>query len=122
MRFNQGHIWQKCPIFHLLPLKFRSKDKRVRPIAVITGILLGSSVSITVSLAAVIVIFLVLGAEYPRLAYEFDALLESELIFLGLTAISSLSFFTLLKEHWSRWWLQGALWVSLAAVGAYFWP
>lgn len=94
----------------------------MRPLAVITGILLGSSVSITLSLAAVIFIFLVLGSEYPRLAHEFGALVESELIFLGLTAISSLSFFSLLKEHRSRWWLQGALWMSLAAVVVYYWP
>src|SRR5690606_27629872 len=39
----------------------------MRPLTVITGIVLGSCVSISVSLGAVLFIFLVLGDEYPRL-------------------------------------------------------
>jgi len=94
----------------------------MRPLAVITGILLGSSVSITISLAGVMFIFVLLGAEYPRLAYEFGDLRESSLIFLGLTAILSLSFFAVVTEHRSRWWLQGAHWLGLAAVIGHYWP
>jgi len=94
----------------------------MHPLTVVTGILLGSSLSITLSLAAVMVIYLILGDEYPRLAYEFSALVESTLIFLGLTAISAMSFYSLLKRLGSRWWLQAALWAALAGTTTYYWP
>ena len=94
----------------------------MRPLTFITGILLGSSVSITLGLAAVILIFLILGDEYPRLAYEFSDLIKSTLIFVVLTTISAASFYSLLKEWKNRWWLQFALWASLAATGFYYWP
>lgn len=94
----------------------------MRPLTVITGILLGSSVSITLSLTAVILIFLILGDEYPRLAYEFSDLIKSTLIFVVLTAISAASFYSLLKDWQSRWWLQFALWAALLATGFYYWP
>ena len=94
----------------------------MRPLTFITGILLGSSVSITLGLAAVILIFLILGDEYPRLAYEFSDLIKSTLIFVVLTTISAASFYSLLKEWKNRWWLQFALCAPLAATGFYYWP
>ena len=94
----------------------------MRPLTFITGILLGSSVSITLRLTAVILIFLILGDEYPRLAYEFSNLIKSALIFVVLTAIPAASFYCLLKEWKNRWWLQFALWASLPATGFYYWP
>ena len=89
---------------------------------VINGILLGSSVSIALSLLAVMLSFVILGDAYPRVTHEFSALLESALIFLALTAISALSFYSILKERRSRWWWQGALWAGLAATAVHFWP
>ena len=71
----------------------------MRPLTAINGILLGSCVAITVSLAAVLVVFLILGDDYPRLQTEFNALVASLLIFLGMTAISAASFYTLLINH-----------------------
>lgn len=94
----------------------------MHPLTVVTGVLLGSSVSITLSLAAVMIIYLFLAGEYPRVAHEFSALIESALIFLGLTTISGMSFYSLLKNHASRWWLQLALWSGVAATTFHFWP
>jgi hypothetical protein len=94
----------------------------MHPLTVVTGVLLGSSLSIMLSLSAVMVIYLILGDEYPRLAYEFKALIESTLIFLGLTTISGLSFYSLLKRLRSRWWLQLALWASIGTTSYYYWP
>jgi len=105
-----------------VPTDVLEQQKHVRPLTVITGILLGSSVSITLSLAAVMLIFLILGDEYPRLAYEFSDLIKSTLIFVILTIISAASFYSLLKEWQSRWWLQIALWAALFATGFYYWP
>ena len=94
----------------------------MRPIAVVTLIILGSSFAILVSLSAVIVIVLVLGDEYPRLQREFDPLLGSLAVFLGMTAVSAASFYGLLKNHPARYWGQAAMWAGLLLTGWYYWP
>lgn len=94
----------------------------MRPLTVVTGILLGSCLSIAFSLAAVMLVFLILGDDYPRLSHEIRPLFISFAIFTGMTAISALSFYTLLKDHAARWPLQGVMWLSLLATGFYFWP
>ena len=94
----------------------------MRPLTAINGILLGSCGAITLSLAAVLVVFLVLGDDYPRLQNEFDALVTSLLIFLSMTAISAASFYTLLINHKFRLVAQAALWGGLAATTLYYLP
>ena len=94
----------------------------MRPLTAVTGILLGSCVAITISLAAVLVVFLVLGDEYPRLQSEFDALVSSVLIFLVMTAISATSFYTLIINHKARYIAQAALWGGLLATTLYYLP
>jgi TctA family transporter len=94
----------------------------MHPLTVITGIVLGSCLSITLSLAAVLFIFLVLGDEYPRLRDEFDALINSLLIFIAMTAISSLSFYSILIRHQWRRGAQILMWLGVAATGSYYWP
>jgi len=94
----------------------------MRPLTVVTGILLGSCLSISFSLAAVMLVFLILGDDYPRLRHEIRPLFASFAIFTAMTAISALSFYTLLQEHSARWTIQGAMWLSLIATGVYFWP
>jgi hypothetical protein len=94
----------------------------MRPLTVITGIVLGSCVSITVSLAAVLFIFLVLGDDYPRLDVEFGALTASLLIFTAMTTISALSFYGLIIRHPWRAAAQVLMWLGLIAIGSYYWP
>ena len=94
----------------------------MRPLMVINGILLGSCLSIAVSLVLVLIVFLVIGDEYPRLQHEFGPLVSSLLIFLGMTAISAGSFYALAIGHRLRFWLQALMWVCLAATGWYYWP
>lgn len=94
----------------------------MRPLTVINGILLGSSFSISFSLAAVMTIFLILGDDYPRLNHEIQPLFGSFVIFTAMTAISGLSFYALLKDHVARWPLQAAMWACLVATGMYYWP
>ena len=94
----------------------------MRPLSVITLIVLGSSFAITFSLAAVIVVVLVLGDEYPRLQGEFRPLAASSLLFLGMTAIAAASFYTLMKNHVARYWLNAAMWLALVGIGYYYWP
>jgi hypothetical protein len=94
----------------------------MRPLTVITGIVLGSSLSITVSLGAVLFIFLVLGDDHPRLGDEFGALIGSLLIFTAMTLISGLSFYSILIRHEWRRGAQILMWLGVAATGAYYWP
>ena len=94
----------------------------MRPLSVVTLIILGSSFAITFSLSAVIIVVLVLGDEYPRLQREFEPLLASLALFLGMTTIAAASFYTLLKNHAARYWLNAAMWLALYGVGYYYWP
>lgn len=94
----------------------------MRPLTVITGILLGSCLAITVSLAAVLFVFLVLDADYPRLRYEFRALQQSLFIFLVMTSLSALSFYALTKNHPLRLWSQLVMWSGLAVTVWFYWP
>lgn len=94
----------------------------MRPLTVITGILLGSCLAITVSLAAVLFVFVVLGDDYPRVQHEFKPLLSSLFIFIGMTTISAMSFYALLINHRRRLWAQYLMWLSLAATTWYFLP
>lgn len=94
----------------------------MRPLTAVTLIILGSCFAIMVSLTAVIIVVLVLGDEYPRLQHEFDPLLSSLVIFVGMTIIATASFFTLLKNHAARYWAQVAMWGGLWLTGWYYWP
>ncbi len=94
----------------------------MRPLTMITGILLGTCLSIFVSLMLVLVVFLVLGDEYPRLQHEFRPLVASMTIFLGMTTISAASFYSLLIRHRGRHMAQVLMWLGLAATIWYYLP
>ena len=94
----------------------------MRPLSVVTLIILGSSFAITFSLSAVLVVVLVLGDDYPRLQREFEPLVQSWFLFLGMTAIAAASFYTLIKNHAYGYWLNAAMWIALFGVGYYYWP
>ena len=94
----------------------------MRPLTVITGILLGSCLAITISLAAVLVVFLILGDDYPRVRHEFGSLVSSVLIFFVMTAICGASFYSLLQDHALRFVAQGLMWAGLAATTWYYLP
>jgi hypothetical protein len=94
----------------------------VRPLTVVTGILLGSCLSISVSLGAVLVIFLVLADDYPRLNAEFGVMLSSLGVFSAMTVLTGLSFYSLLIGHSWRMAAQLAMWLGLLAMGVYYWP
>lgn len=94
----------------------------MRPLSVITGILLGSCASIAISLAMVVIVFLVLGDEYPRLQHEFRPLLKSMFIFLGMTVLTAGSFYSLVRMLRWRLWSQLLMWLGLSATIWYFLP
>jgi hypothetical protein len=103
--------------------KFTSPETlEMRPLTVIVGILLGSCLAISVSLAGVLFVYFVLGDKYPRLQQEFQPLLAAILIFSAMTIISGASFYTLLTAHRARYWAFGLMLTGLAATIWYYLP
>lgn len=94
----------------------------MRPLTVLTGFVMGSCVSIAVSLFFVLIVFTLLGDEYPRVRHEFDPLTRSLAIFTAMTVISVGSFYALLKDHPARMLGQGLLWTGVVLTGWYYWP
>lgn len=94
----------------------------MRPLTVITGIVMGSCVAITVSLAAVLVVYIFLGDEYPRLQREFGVLVKSVSIFFGMTTISAVSFYALLINHKIAVVAQIGMWAGMIATAWFFLP
>ena len=94
----------------------------MRPLLMITGIVLGTCTAIAISLALVLIVFLLLGDEYPRLQHEFRPLLVILLIFFGMTIVSAGSFYSLATKHRVRWGAQALMWASLFATGWFYWP
>lgn len=94
----------------------------MRPLTIITGIVLGSAFSITLGLAVVFIIFLVVGTDEPRIGAEMGQARDYAVRFAFLTGISAASFMATLKESRSRWLWQAAMWGSLALVAWLSWP
>ena len=93
----------------------------MRPLTVLTGILLGSSAATTFGLAATLVVFLVLSGENPQFRAELPLLVRYLAVFVGLTALAALGFLGLAKNKPWRLWAQLAMWVSLVGLAALYW-
>lgn len=92
------------------------------PLAVLTGIIMGSAVTITIGLAMVIVVFLSLAADQPGLAREYGHLMASFGLFLGLAFISGYAFVATFKRPRWLWPAQAATWVAIAGIAWFYWP
>ena len=93
----------------------------MRPLTVLTGIVLGSSAATTFGLSATLIVFMVLSGEHPQFRSELPLLGRYVIVFLVLTALAGLSFLGLVKNRSWRWWAQGAMWGSFALVAALYW-
>jgi hypothetical protein len=93
----------------------------VRPLTVLTGIVLGSSAATTFGLGATLVVFLVLSGEFPEFRAEVPLLALYLAVFVGLTALAGVSFVGLAKNRPWRRWAQAAMWGALAALAALYW-
>ena len=92
----------------------------MRPLTVLTGIVLGSSAATTFGLAATLVVFALLRDEHPQFRTELPLLAVYLTVFVGLTALAGLGFVGLARERpWWRW-AQGAMWAALAALAALY--
>jgi hypothetical protein len=94
----------------------------VRPLTVLTGIVLGSAAATTFGLGATLIVFLILsGEEAARFKDELPLLAVYLAIFVGLTALAAVSFIGLARERPWRRWAQLALWGVLAALAVLYW-
>lgn len=93
----------------------------MRPLTVLTGIVLGSSAATTFGLGATLVVFLVLSGEVPEFRAELPKLAVYVVLFIGLTALAGVSFVGQAKNRPWRRWAQGAMWGALAGLAALYW-
>jgi hypothetical protein len=93
----------------------------VRPLTVITGIILGSAAATTFGLAATLVVFLVLSNEHPQFRSELPLLALYLAIFIGLTAVAGTSFIGLARQRPWRGWAQAGLWAALGLLALVYW-
>lgn len=92
------------------------------PLAVLTGIIMGSAVTISLGLAMVLVVFMILSGEHPRLTAEYGTLLRSFGLFFLLALCAAYAFVGQLRRHAWRWYAQSATWIAIAGIAVYYWP
>lgn len=92
----------------------------VRPLTVLTGIVLGSAAATSFGLAATLVVFALLADEHPQFRSELPLLAVYLGVFLGLTALAGTGFIGLARQRPWRHWAQAALWASLAGLAALY--
>ena len=93
----------------------------MRPLTVLTGIILGSSAATTFGLAATLVVFALLRDEHPQFGSELPLLAVYVAIFTGLTALAGASFIGLARQRPWRRLAQAALWGALCLLAAVYW-
>lgn len=94
----------------------------MRPLSVLLGIIMGSSVAIALGLGMVLIVFLILRAERPELNAEFRPLMLGIVLFTVLSALSVASFVGNVRQRpWRRMAMAG-LWSALLVIGWIYWP
>ena len=94
----------------------------MRPLVVLLGIVMGSTVSIAVALLLTGVVFLLLPEYAERLAYESQPLRWACLLSVMLAAIASTSFYGELRRRGWRLAAHAVLAVMLAIALWTYWP
>jgi hypothetical protein len=89
---------------------------------VLTGIVMGSAVTISLGLAMVLVVFVILSGEHPRLAAEYGTLLASFLLFFVLAMVAASAFVGQLRRRPWRGYAQLATWIVIGGIALYYWP
>jgi hypothetical protein len=92
------------------------------PLGFLTGVVLGSAVSIALVLAMVVVIFAVSSGAEPAIGAEYPRLLVTAGLFAVLAGIAGAAFAGLQRRLPWRWYAQAAMWLALAGLGWYYWP
>ena len=94
----------------------------MHPLAMLTGIVLGSAVSISVALTLTLVVFLLLPEYAPRIGEEFPPLLRALAGSALLALLAAAAFLGEVKQRPWRRIAQAALWGVLAVGAWWMWP
>ena len=94
----------------------------MRPLVVLLGIVMGSTVSIAAALLLTAVVFLLLPEYGARLAEESRPLLAACLLSVLLAGVAAMSFYGELRERSWRPAAHGALVLALTVVLWMYWP
>jgi hypothetical protein len=94
----------------------------MRPLAVLLGIVMGSTVSLAVGLALTWVVFLLMPQHADRLEPEKAPLLKAILLFTLLAVAASASFYAEIRTRTWRLAAIGAMVVLLGIAGWMYWP
>jgi hypothetical protein len=94
----------------------------MRPLVVLLGIVMGSTVSIAAALLLTGLVFLLLPEYGERLADEKRPLLAACLISVFLAAVAATSFYGELRTRSWRYPVHGALVLALTLVLWTYWP
>ena len=88
----------------------------MRPLTVLTGIVLGSAAAASFSLFATLVVFAFLLGDHPQFRSEMPMLALYTAASAGLTGVAAISFIGELRDRSWRRWSQAAMWGAVAAL------
>jgi hypothetical protein len=94
----------------------------MRPAVVLVGFVLGSAAGIAFSLFGVLIVYLVLRSEHPRIGAEIGPLLTHLMLFGALTVVAAVTFYAELRQFTWRSACRVALVGALAGLAASYWP
>jgi len=92
------------------------------PLGFLTGVILGSAVSIAGVLAMVLVMFLLVSTDHPALLAEYRPLVRAVALFAVLALAAGTAFLGLQKHRPWRWAAQAVMWLVLAGIAWSYWP
>jgi hypothetical protein len=94
----------------------------MRPLTVLLGIIMGSSVAMAVSLAMTAIVFVLLGDSAARYRNDGAPLLRGLIWSWSAVAISVTAFYGMVHGRPWRAWAASAVFLMLAIIGLVFWP
>lgn len=94
----------------------------MRPLTVLIGIIMGSSVAIALGLGMVLIVFLILAGERPQLREEFRPLLIAVALFTVLSGLAVVAFLGNLRQRSWRSAANVGLCGGLLLLSWIYWP
>jgi hypothetical protein len=116
-RVNQAQYGKRSK---RLTLRRHERKRSMRPGFVLLGFVLGSAAAITLSLTGVLIVFVVLAPEHPRLTDEIRPLMTHLALFMVVTATAGASFYAEIKRPPWRTLSLAGLALALLGVGVFY--
>jgi hypothetical protein len=98
------------------------KPEIMRPLTILLGIIMGSSVAIAVALGMTGIVFLLIPEYGAQLSGERAPLVLGLLVSWGLSGLAGAAFLGELRQRAWRRWPQAALALGLLGLAWHYWP